>query len=265
MDTLRWFRELGLDLLAVLWPTSCVHCGAADRDCCANCLGEVRQLALLRSEQQGMPCFARARYSGPIRALLVAFKHGGRVRFARELGRQLAGPLGAGIACAADPGPPLVVVAPSRPSRTRERGYRHGELLVRHAVRELRAARKVRAVRAVRALRTRRGRLSQVGLTPAQRAENAARITVRRRFRSSVRGREVVLVDDVLTTGATLRAARASLESAGARVVASAVLCVADRGTPEPRKCSGEGVETVSRSGVEFGKGVAVRRTGPPA
>lgn len=69
-----------------------------------------------------------------------------------------------------------------------------------------------------------------MGLSPSERARNARLVTVRRWAQTLVRGREVVLVDDVLTTGATLLAAQSVLEAAGARVVAMAVLCVSEHG-----------------------------------
>lgn len=220
-----WFRELGHDLWAVLWPTACMNCGAPDRDCCSRCLAVLRAPAPLRTPELGVPCFARASYDGPHRALLIAFKHDGRVRLAKELGAQLRGPLEAALRCVHGPAPPLLIPMPSRAARTRERGYRHIELLIRSAQR----GRPDRAV-VLRGLRARRGRRSQVGLAPRERARNARLVAVRRRARAAVRGRDVVLVDDVLTTGATLLAAQTVLERAGARVAAMAVLCVSEHG-----------------------------------
>ncbi len=247
--SLRPLRELWFDLLALLWPTACLACGAPDRDVCHRCLRQLRTSEPPPAPRLGrVPCFARGDYAGVLRALIIAVKHGGRVGLARELGGQLAIPLSAALEHAKGAGGPLIVAAPSRSARTRERGYRPVELLVRQALRQLRtpsshehphltnrAPHRPRSApvsagvpvpRHVRALRARRGRRGQVGLSPAERTRNAQLVAVRRRGRAALRGRAVVLVDDILTTGATLIAAQAALERAGARVVAIVVLSV---------------------------------------
>ncbi|UOQ56438.1 hypothetical protein MUN78_12230 [Leucobacter allii] len=220
----RRLDELRLDLAALLWPTACVHCGAADRDVCLPCLVELREQEMPAPFSAGAPVFVRAAYAGPLRAALVAFKHEGRTGFARELGRQLRPPLAAALACCTGPAAPVIVAAPSRPSRTRQRGYRPVELLVSRALR----GQRVPCLR-LRALRTTRGRAGQVGLGPAERIENARRIAVRGDTRRVLSGREVILVDDVITTGATVAAARDALASAGAQVVAIVALCRSER------------------------------------
>lgn len=229
MDSSSNFKSLGLDLLALVWPTACVGCGAADRDCCTECLAQMRAPSPLRRPDLGVPCFARAAYDGPLRGALIAYKHGGRFGFARELGLQLRPALVAALGCATGPGPPILVSAPSRAARVRARGFRHVDVLVRRALRGQRIS-----VERVTALRARRGRRGQVGLSPAERSQNAQLITVRRSASAALRGREIVVVDDVVTTGATLLAARAVLETAGARVVGFAVLCAAERSDGRP-------------------------------
>ncbi|QIM15898.1 ComF family protein [Leucobacter insecticola] len=214
-------RELLLDLLAILWPTECVNCGAPDRDCCTRCRKELRRPGVMEAAVLGVPSYTAGVYEGPARALLVAFKHGGRVRFARPLAERLRDPLLLALGhCGKRV--PLLVTIPSRPAQTRARGFRHVNMLVRLSLR-------TEKVQHLSALRTLRGRTGQVGLSPADRERNASRIAVRRSAARVLRGREVVLVDDVMTTGASLRAAREVLQAAGAEVVAIAVLCVALR------------------------------------
>lgn len=178
----------------------------------------------------GVPCYVAGPYDGVVREVLLAYKHGGAYGFVRPLGTRLALPLRAACA-AATRGPPVVVALPSRAARERERGYRHVEELVSRALRSARLG----APR-MRALRTLRGRTGQVGLDAEARERNAERIALRRAA-GSLRGREVVLVDDIVTTGATVRAAVAALERGGAEVVAIAALCAAERfdarGIPE--------------------------------
>ncbi|QZN84726.1 ComF family protein [Cellulomonas sp. C5510] len=87
------------------------------------------------------------------------------------------------------------------------------------------------AVPVVPALRLARGGADQVGLGVRGRAANlAGRVRVHPRARAALAGADVLLVDDVLTTGATLAACRAALEREGARPRGAVVLAV----TPPP-------------------------------
>lgn len=232
-------REVWLDALALLWPTECVACGAPDRDCCDACLAEVRggrgEAARVRTPA-GIAATVAGPYAGPLRALLVALKHSGRTGFARELGARLHAPLRAACNRAGGTSVPLIVAVPSRPSRVRERGYRHVDLLVRAALRtEARTRPGREAARfAPRVLRAQRGRTSQVGLSAAERHRNAALIEVRPSARRRLKGCEVVLVDDVVTTGATVLAASRALTAAGARVIAVVALCAVERRSARP-------------------------------
>lgn len=223
-------RNLRFDLQALLWPTECVACGAPDRDCCAECLDDLRRPEpVLRAElappgRHPIPVFASGRYTGVRRALIVELKHGGSSGFAGILGPLLREPLAAARRSAAGPDPPLLVTAPSRAEQVRGRGYRHVELIVREAQRG-----RASPLPGLRALRALPGRVGQVGLGTRERELNAARVSVRGRCRALLHGREVILVDDVVTTGATALAACRALAAAGATVVAIVALCVVER------------------------------------
>lgn len=228
-------RELGLDLLALLWPTRCVACGAPDRDLCDPCLGDLLLWRpLLRSElipaAPPVPLLACGPYEGALRSLIVGVKHEGRVGFARVLGPLLLRLLVEALQLGAGRRPPVVVAAPSRAARVRQRGYRHVELILRRALR----CGPLPGVRSVRALRALPGRAGQVGLDRRQRDRNAALVAVRRPHRARLAGREVILVDDVVTTGATATEACRALAACGARVIAVVALCAVERRDAEP-------------------------------
>ncbi|MBP1327081.1 putative amidophosphoribosyltransferase [Leucobacter exalbidus] len=221
-------RELLADLGALVWPVACVSCGAADRALCDPCRTRLRTAAPLAYESvlAPVPAYARGPYAGELRAVVVAYKHEQRTGFARVLGEQLAHPLVRALSHASEP--PLLIAAPSRASQLRARGFRHVDAMIA-------AAMKHDPDRAtlMRALTSTRGRRSQVGLDAATRAQNAARIAVRRSCHARLRGREVIVVDDIMTTGATVRAACEALQAVGARVIAAAVLAsVSYEGTP---------------------------------
>lgn len=276
-------RDVWLDLLALLWPTECVGCGAPDRDLCDACGAALaRQAAstpmLCGSVPEGagaagtarppptVPLFAAAPYAGVPRELLIALKHAGRVGFARRLGPLLARPLSEALAAAeayaGDEGSagraasadrsvsadrsacaPLILCVPSRSARVRQRGYRHVEEILRHTLRHLRSGRGATGGeraggtstalllprRPLRALRPLAGRTGQVGLTTSQRVRNAQRIAVRSAARGRLSGRRVVIVDDVVTTGATIAAACEAVREAGAEVVAAVAICRVER------------------------------------
>ncbi|MFF8817342.1 ComF family protein [Leucobacter sp. NPDC015123] len=237
---LGWLRELGLDLLALVWPSLCVGCGRQDRELCSTCAVEVADAPpdeVHAIPALGVPGFAAGAYDGILRAVLLAYKHRGAYSFGRMLGPRLAVPLRAALAAehhrqraldrgAGDalPRAPVWVPLPSRKRRERERGYRHVDVMLRAGLLSGRLPGE-----RLRLLVPRRGRVGQVGLDSAARERNARLIRVRRDAERRLNGRGVILVDDIATTGATLWAAIAVFEAEGIPVVGAVTLCSAER------------------------------------
>lgn len=147
-----------------------------------------------------------ARYAGPLREALQAFKFAGRRSLARPLARLL-------VECCPE-GPETGVVAivpvPLAPRRQAERGYNQAALLAEGVGAAWRVPLRSRWLRRTRATRP------QSDLGAAERRANVAGAFV---AAPQVAGRSVLLIDDVVTTGATLAACAAALRAAGARVV----------------------------------------------
>jgi len=162
---------------------------------------------------RGRGAIARARavgpYDGALRAVVHAFKYDGRRSLAAPLGRLMAA-RGADVIAGAD----VVVPVPLHPRRRRARGYNQAADLAARLPLPL-----------VEALRRTRHTPSQTGLPAGRRHRNVrgAFAPARRRpfFNPAarVRGRAVLLVDDVATTGATLDACARVLAAMGAREV----------------------------------------------
>jgi ComF family protein len=156
-------------------------------------------------------------FTGPVRAALHALKYDGV--------RGLAMPLGTAMADrwrAAGRGGDRLVPVPAHGDRVRERGYDQTTLLAAVVGREL----VLPVLPAV--VRTRATR-AQHALGRAERATNVGqRFAVHEAFGSQVAGRWPVLVDDVVTTGATLSACARALLDAGA--IAVSALTVAREG-----------------------------------
>ncbi|MBI2217098.1 MAG: ComF family protein [Candidatus Rokubacteria bacterium] len=156
------------------------------------------------------PPFAWARaggiYAGALRDAIHAFKFGGKQPLARPLAglvlEQARAWLSAGVAA--------LVPVPLAPARERERGFNQALLLAERLGAEAGVA--VRP----RWLRRTRPTAPQADLTAVERSRN-----VRGAFAATpaVRGLEVVLVDDVFTTGATVAECVRALRAAGARRV----------------------------------------------
>lgn len=140
---------------------------------------------------------AAVSYQGVGRRLLLGLKYAN--------GRTLARPLAVRMAALVDPAAVDVVTwAPTSDGRARRRGYDQAELLARAVAAELR-------VPCRRLLRRLPRAVPQTGRNRADRSVGPS-FVARRTWRSL----RVLVVDDVVTTGATLRAAQRALERAGA-------------------------------------------------
>ncbi len=178
-------------------------------DRCANC-------------HECAPEFERAfsfgEYQGELRGLLHLLKYEGVTPAVAPLGAMLAEAV-AELLPACREASPLLIPVPLHKTRRRARGFNQSELLARAAARRLSHPVKVMYGALIR----RRDTVSQVGLSRAERIEN-----VRDAFRvadaKAVRGREAIVVDDVMTTGTTLSECARVLKQAGAKQVWAATV-----------------------------------------
>ena len=208
-----------VDLLDLVLPRDCAGCGAPGRTLCGPCTAALCVPRPHRPDPcpAGLPpLVAAGSYDGPARAALLAHKERGRLGLARPLGAALAAAVRA-----LDPPPGVVLVpVPSSPQAVRERGHDHARRLARAA------ARRVPGATARPVLLPVRDVADQAGLGTAARTANLAGAL---RSRRALPGLPVVVVDDVVTTGATLNEARRALEAAGAHVHGAAVVAATRR------------------------------------
>jgi ComF family protein len=202
-------REAALDALALLLPVECAGCGQADRAVCADCRAALRPEPSSRRLPDGTPVFSGLDYDGVAREVILAFKEQGRP----ELTRVLAPALAAAVVEAGTTldllGAEVVAVPASRRAR-RRRGFDPVPALVSRA-----------GLDRARVFAPARQHTAQKTLSVDERAANLDGVF---EVTATVTGRRFLLVDDVVTTGATLSAAAAALRSAGAEVLAAAVV-----------------------------------------
>lgn len=225
-------RGLWDDLLALAFPSNCVGCGRNDRLLCRGCRNELTRLTNdppLTTTQLSVHASTRAQisvtgaceYRGLPRRLLTAIKHSDQPGLARHLAPLLQ----AGLTTAATQheNRAVYIPVPSRASRERERGYRHVDLLLRHAGIPRRNISHV--------ITTTRGRGPQVGRDLQARYANAAKLKVnhRRVQRLKASGAPAVIVDDITTTGASLAAAARVLIENGIDIKTAVVVCRVSR------------------------------------
>jgi ComF family protein len=207
---------------------ACVGCGLPLASPAAGDIGEPRCSAC-RKEQ---PHFDLARscgiYTGALRAAVLELKFQRRERLARKLGGMLA------AAWLREPAlqelvAPILIPVPLHKSREKGRGFNQSLLLAQNLQKSLRDLTGcVPDLNAALLVRT-RPTLPQAGLSVSARRENVRGVFALSR-QASARNREFVLIDDVMTTGATLSACAAALKKQGAAKVLA--LTVA-RATPE--------------------------------
>lgn len=221
------FTDVALPVLDLLFPPRCLHCQRAGSVMCSGCLATVehpqpplcercgrdlapetaRSLCLLCVHDSSPPDLEMSRavaiHAGVMREAVLALKYQRRRRMAEPLGDLIA------LWLLAEGWPvDAIVPVPLHSRRERERGFNQAELIARRCARRL-------GVRCWSALLRTRETPPQVGLTAAERRRNVQDAFALRDLRdtSALLGQRVILVDDVTTTGSTLRAAALALRA----------------------------------------------------
>lgn len=190
----------------------------------------------------GLPlCWSATTYEGVARRLIIAHKERGRTALAPVLAAYVARV--AAEALGARHGPVVLVPVPSARAARRRRGHDPVRAIAAGAVRDLRG--RGRPVALAPVLRPRRRVADQAGLSSIERAANlsgAFRVAGHRDgpLRPTGGRAAAVLVDDIVTTGATLAEAARALRRAGAEVPL-AIIVAATRRRADERRCDTPG------------------------
>lgn len=197
----------------MLLPARCSGCRTPGSWFCSDCRDgcEPERLGITKS----LTVIGSGVFEGPLREAIHRFKYGDERSLAHELGALVAARLAADVAT----GELLEVVCPIplHSSRAAERGYDQALLLAEFVASAC-------GLPLVNALRRIKASAPQVKLDRAARQANIHGAFVG--SAGSLRGLRVALVDDVATTGATIRDAAAAARACGARSVRAYVIAV---------------------------------------
>ncbi len=197
-------RQLVTTALDFLFPPRCIQCNRVGSLLCPSCQEQIPAPPPIR--EPSSPLAERrstAEFGGSIQKAIHALKYKGQWRYAEPLSQRLITEL-------ARSGwqPTLITATPLHDARRKSRGYNQAEMLAAPLAQAARVPFRADAIRRIRDTR------AQVGLGMRDRQINVAGA-----FKAEPRlvaGQAVVIVDDVYTTGATLRECASALLEAGA-------------------------------------------------
>lgn len=205
------WRDAAFAVLGLFLPVECLGCGRPDRALCRACRADLAARPRRVRLVAGVRLDAAFEYEGLVRTLLLELKLRSRVDVARPLGGRFGTLVRAALA-EAPAGTVVLRVPPSR-AGARRRGFDPVVLLLaRGGVRGTGRLRRVRV----------RGRGGPADGGPGQKERTAIErvaATVGTLRAHGVEGRDVVLVDDVVTTGVTMAEGVRAVRAAGGRVV----------------------------------------------
>lgn len=232
-ETIReWVANACREALSLVLPVSCAGCGELDYNLCPACQAvlvpelQYRELfdpvAKLR-----LPLWYSMELTQVSSSVLHEFKEQGRTSVAKHLARPYVSALQAAYAAGGAESSSTTahitwVVPPSSRANFRQRGYVPITVLAQAA-----------GVRPQRLLVNTRRRIDQSVLGRMERFEN-----MRGSFRTkkNLDGRSVIILDDVLTTGATLQECARALRAEGANVIGAAVLAYTPKNFQDTRR-----------------------------
>ena len=222
--------KLLTQFLDLLFPPRCAFCGsilrAEDSCVCVSCCSSLPFSGKNSKSADDFGrfdlCVSPFYYEGSVREAILRFKFKNRRAYAACFGKLLA-------RCVLDElqgGFDIITWVPVSPERKRQRGYDQAKLLCEAAARELGGA-------ALPVLKKTRDAPPQPSLHSVEARRKNAEGAFAAASSGSLKGKRVLLIDDILTTGATLSAAATALKASGVREVVCATLA---KTQPERKK-----------------------------
>ena len=209
-----------MSLLNLLFPDKCVFCGEIkDADICPKCADILPKTEGMRAVKRGeffSLCVSPFYYIGIVRESIKHFKFNGRQSYARTYAKYCAPLITERLTDRYD----VVTWVPVSHHRKKTRGYDQSELLAKAISREL-------GVKCEKLLTKKRDTPAQSTMT----GEARRRANVNGAFASvgTVSGKRVLLIDDIITTGATMSECARVLLMAGAEDVVACTIAVAGK------------------------------------
>lgn len=234
---------------AFLLPVQCVSCGRPDERLCRSCAKGLRRSARqairveepaealpLNAQGQPLPVMAAGKYEHELASVLLHYKNQQMVALGKILVPLLAAALRAAIQELADPSAPVILVPiPTRRQALAKRGYWPVGLLLHKVDRAHLLPANVRVAKVLRfSIRASWGKAQK---SKGRKGRASVRNTMQTRDTPGARkvlnsAAQVLFVDDVLTTGATLAEAHRSLGEFDLRIRGAVVVA----GTPPPNE-----------------------------
>jgi ComF family protein len=206
--------NIGDAILDLLFPPKCVFCRKLQKSrCCPECTKTYLGAAHCQEGMYFSQCWVPLNYAGPVRDAILRFKFQDQREYAKIFGKILADCIREHLDGQFD----LVTWVPVSAQRRKERGYDQAELLAQAVSREL-------GLLAVPTLEKTRHTPAQSTLHHREDRRENAWDAYRVTERAAVENRRILLIDDIITTGATLNASSRALLAADAKEVLAAAL-----------------------------------------
>lgn len=222
MITSEQLREYALDALSLFLPIECAGCGASDRNLCRECRQFLLSISPADTQYRELfdpeslirlPLWFATEFVPPLSGMVHHFKEQNRTSIVKPLAAPLRGAVQSALSRLGKESfdsDILWVTPPSSRASFRARGYQPTEMMVTAA-----------GFRHTRLLSYTRRRADQSTLGRGERFRNMHGAY---QARPVAQGRTVVLIDDVITTGATLLECARALRAGGATVLGAVVL-----------------------------------------
>lgn len=216
--------SLGERILDLLFPPRCPFCGRllrdGEKDMCRACersIAYVPESVQVRSFKHVAACVSPLYYEGSVRESLLRYKFGGVTAYCRIYGKLIAKSVDeSGFSC------DIITWVPLSGRRYRRRGYDQAQLIAQRAAERL-------SLPCRKLLEKTRDNPPQSSTGNAVKRRANAAGAYRCIDSAAVRGRRILIIDDIVTTGSTLSECAKVLESAGAEAVfAAAAACSRD-------------------------------------